>query len=127
MRQINIKTIPHSEQRYPTVGDYWIDEVDVLQIRVSDMGNARYEELVAVHELNEALLVLARGIPIELIDKFDMQYEASRSEWDTVSEPGDAAGAPYRIEHFFATNVERLLAREYSVDWKAYEDKVTSL
>jgi hypothetical protein len=26
MMKINIETIPHSDQRYPTVGDYWDDE-----------------------------------------------------------------------------------------------------
>ncbi len=39
---IHIKTVPHKEQRYNTVGDYWIED-RVIQIRVSEMGNEDYE------------------------------------------------------------------------------------
>jgi hypothetical protein len=123
---VKIVTIPHEEQRYPTVGD-WVVNGDNLYISVSKMSDPRYELLVAVHELVEALLCKERGIPQELVDKFDMEYEASRSEWDTTSEPGDAAGAPYKKEHFFATTVERLLAAELGVDWEKYEAEVPAL
>jgi hypothetical protein len=77
--------------------------------------------------LVEVLLCKERGISQELVDKFDMEYEASRSEWDTTSEPGDAAGAPYKKEHFFATTVERLLAAELGVDWEKYGAEVQAL
>jgi hypothetical protein len=123
---VKIVTIPHEEQRYPTVGD-WVVNGDNLYISVSKMSDPRYELLVAVHELVEVLLCKERGIPQELVDKFDMEYEASRSEWDTTSEPGDAAGAPYKKEHFFATTVERLLAAELGVDWEKYEAEVPAL
>jgi len=123
---VKIVTIPHEEQRYPTVGD-WVVNGDNLYISVSKMSDPRYELLVAVHELVEVLLCKERGISQELVDKFDMEYEASRSEWDTTSEPGDAAGAPYRKEHFFATTVERLLAAELGVDWEKYEAEVQAL
>jgi len=123
---VKIVTIPHEEQRYPTVGD-WVVNGDNLYISVSKMSDPRYELLVAVHELVEVLLCKERGIPQELVDKFDMEYEASRSEWDTTSEPGDAAGAPYKKEHFFATTVERLLAAELGVDWEKYEAEVQAL
>ncbi len=123
---IKLVTIPHEEQRYPTVGD-WVVNGDNLYISVSKMDDPRYELLVAVHELVEVLLCKERGIPQELVDKFDMEYEASRSEWDTTSEPGDAASAPYRKEHFFATSIERLLAAELGVDWKKYEAAVEAL
>ena len=123
---VKIVTIPHEEQRYPTVGD-WVVNGDNLYISVSKMSDPRYELLVAVHELVEVLLCKERGISQELVDKFDMEYEASRSEWDTTSEPGDAAGAPYKKEHFFATTVERLLAAELGVDWEKYEAEVQAL
>ena len=123
---VKIVTIPHEEQRYPTVGD-WVVNGDNLYISVSKMSDPRYELLVAVHELVEVLLCKERGIPQELVDKFDMEYEASRSEWDATSEPGDAAGAPYKKEHFFATTVERLLAAELGVDWEKYGAEVQAL
>ena len=34
--KINIETIPHGDQRYPTVGDYWDDSDGVVQVRVSE-------------------------------------------------------------------------------------------
>ena len=54
--KILIETIKHSEQRYPTVGDYWTDSDGTLQVRVSEMGDDRYALLVAVHEVIEAFL-----------------------------------------------------------------------
>ncbi len=127
MRSIVIRSIPHSEQRYPTVGDYWLDADGVLQIRVSEMSNPRFEELVAMHELSEALLVLAHGVSIEDIDKFDMNYEANRSEGDTTSEPGNSPDAPYRNEHIFATEIEGALGVAFGVDWREYEKEIESL
>ena len=124
--RIEIQTIPHHEQRYPTVGDYW-DENDVLQIRVSEMRDWRYVILVAVHEIVEAMLARYRGIPEEQIGDFDMAFEKNREEGLVRGEPGDAPDAPYRREHFFATNLERLLAAELGVDWETYEADVDSL
>lgn len=127
MRNVIISTINHKDQRYDTVGDWYVDERDDLHIRVSRMHNPRCEELIAVHELCEALLCLARGIPQELVDKFDKDYETNRCAWDTTSEPGDAVAAPYRKEHFFATNVERLLCAEFGLNWRLYEYEVETL
>ena len=123
--EVNIKTIPHSEQRYKTVGDYWT-EGDVLNIRVSEMGNREEEFLVALHELIESHLVLKRGISIESIDEFDKKYEALRPEGD-VSEPGNSVGAPYFKEHQFATCIEWLMAIELGIDWNVHDKHVNSL
>jgi hypothetical protein len=125
--RINIETIPHDAQRYPTVGDYWQDADGVLQIRVSEMHDWRYVILVAVHELAEMMLTRWRGISEETIGHFDMEFERKRGHDLVKGEPGDAPGAPYRREHFFATNVERLLAGELGVDWAEYEAHVDAL
>ena len=37
--KIEIRTIPHEQQRYPTCGDWQFEKPDELTIRVSDMGN----------------------------------------------------------------------------------------
>ncbi len=124
--KIEVETIPHHEQRYPTVGDYW-EEAGTVQIRVSEMHDWRYVILVAVHELIEMMLARYRGISEEAIGNFDMEFEAKREKGLVTGEPGDAADAPYRREHFFATNVERLLAAELGVDWAIYETYVDSL
>jgi hypothetical protein len=124
---IHIETIPHEQQRYPTVGDYWEDDGGVEQVRVSRLSDWRYEALVAVHELVELLLAKHRSIQEEKISEFDIQFERDRELGRVLGEPGDDPRAPYRREHFFATNVERLLAAELDVDWRVYEALVDSL
>ena len=125
--QITIRTIPHSEQRYPTCGDWQNLPNGDLLITISEMNDWKKEFLVAFHELAEVMLCKDRGIEQELVDRFDMEYEAHRSDWDRTSEPGDAAGAPYHREHFFATSVERLMAAELGVDWSEYEKVIMGL
>ena len=125
--QIEVHTIAHKDQRYETVGDwYWNLNKNILHIRVSKMGNWMYEMLVAVHEIHEALLCSARGIDEKDITKFDMEFEYNRKPGD-FSEPGDDPAAPYRAEHFFATNLERMFAAELKVDWRIYDETVSTL
>jgi hypothetical protein len=145
---INIKIIPHSEQRYETIGDWWFEYKEAekpytnsseinplaptsLEIRVSNLGNTNVRDFygslcIAVHELIEVILCSRRGITQEQVDKFDKDFESKRQEGNT-NEPGDDPAAPYRKEHFFATSIERLLAAELGIDWKEYEDKINSL
>jgi hypothetical protein len=125
--KINIETIPHGEQRYPTVGDYWDDSEGVVQVRVSDMKDWRYEALVVVHELVEMFLTKHRDIAEQDISDFDVKFERSREEGLVTGEPGDHVNAPYRREHFFATNLERLFSSELGVDWFEYDVVVDAL
>lgn len=124
--KIQIETIPHDRQRYPTVGDYWWDS-GVEQIRVSELPDWRYEILIAVHELVEMALAKHRAIPEEGITEFDVAFEQLRERGLVTGEPGDRPDSPYHREHFFATNVERLLAAELDVDWFEYDACVESL
>ena len=127
---ITIKTIPHSDQRYETVGDWWFDSSGDLQIRVSNMNNWKYEAAVAFHELAEVLLCKDRGITTEMVDAFDMQWNKDHpgeTQGGGDQEPGDDPNCPCRKEHFFATSVERLLAAELGMDWKEYDDTVLAL
>lgn len=126
---ITIKTIPHNEQRYPTCGDWWDDEQGNLEIRVSDMGNPDYEALVALHELVEVLQCRKRGITTAQVDVFDKQFEKDREAGlrGPEDEPGDDPQAPYRREHFFATNIERLVSGELDVDWNDYANSIYAL
>ena len=123
---ITITDIKHEQQRYPTVGDWVWDANGNLLITISDMGDWRYNFLVAFHEQVEVMLCRKRGITQEEVDQFDMAYEAQRKEGDT-SEPGDSRLAPYYNEHQFATKLEREMARELGVDWDDYNEKVLSL
>lgn len=123
---INIQTIPHNQQRYETVGDWWFDDKDNIEIRVSDMGNPQYEFLVAYHEQCEVMMCLNEGITEEEVSAFDIEFEKNRPE-DNTDEPGDDPKAPYRKQHFAATTLERQMAANLDVDWKTYDDAVNSL
>lgn len=125
MNAIHIKSIPHSEQRYPTCGD-WFYENGELQIRVSQMPDTRYVFLVALHELVEVKLCEWAGITQEVVDQFDMDYEKNRAP-DDDSEPGDSPISPYRLQHCIATGVERTIAAFMGVDWSAYEAAINAL
>ena len=127
---ITIKTIPHQEQHYDTVGDWWFDEEGDLQIRVSrtpgklpPVNDWKYEALVAFHELAEAILCKDRGVSAAEVDAFDNSFIPSAM----IDEAGDRSDCPYRREHFFATTVERLLAAELGVDWNDYAEAVNEL
>ena len=123
---ITIKTIPHSSHRYPTVGDWLFDEHGNLNIWVSDCGNDDYAFLVGIHEAIEAYLCQKRGIKEDDVSKFDIAFELERKEGN-VDEPGDNKWAPYRKEHFFATNIERLLAAELDIVWEDYDNELNKL
>jgi len=126
---ILIRTIPHSKQRYPTVGDWEFSENGDLTITVSEMGNWKYELLVALHELVEVSLCKDRDISQESVDSFDIQFEEERAAGlhTTEEEPGHDPRAPYKDEHVFAEIIERLLAKQLGVDWKTYDKTVTNL
>ena len=121
--KITIETIPHGDQRYPTAGDWvWIAPGE-LSIRVSDMGNVRYEAAIGLHELVEAILCYDAQIPQEAVDTFD----ALHAKELRAGEPGDDPGAPYREQHCFATAVERMLIAALGVPWAEYDAAVEAL
>jgi hypothetical protein len=126
--KINIETIPHKQQRYPTVGD-WYDEDGALQIKVSEMGNPDYEFLVALHELVEVWLCKKRGISQKAVDDFDMEFEKKREKSlvSVTSEPGEEPDAPYQNEHLVACGVELTVAAALGVKLAEYDTAVNSL
>jgi hypothetical protein len=109
---IEIKTIPQEQHRYETIGDY-VGHERLRFIQISDMGNAKYEFLIALHEMIEQALCLERGIAEESITKFDKEFKGE-------GEPGDDPSAPYYNEHQFATKVEEMVCKEIGLDWNAY-------
>lgn len=123
---VHVKIIPHSKQRYDTVGDWFYDEKGDLQIRVSEMSDARYEQLVEIHERIEASLCDDAGVMQEDVDKFDMEFERLR-HGNEEGEPGDSVLAPYHRQHRIATGIEMLLAVELGVDWQKYEEAINGL
>jgi hypothetical protein len=77
----------------------------------------------------EVCLCKDRSIVQEVVDSFDMNFEEERRQGkhSNEAEPGDDPAAPYRREHFFATNIERLFAAELGVDWSEYEETIIAL
>jgi hypothetical protein len=127
--EIHIKTIPHNNQRYETVGDYFYDDLGVLQVRISDMGNTFYETLVAIHELTEELLTKHRGLTEQEIMDFDLYFEKKREMGmiDDVSEAGFSNEAPYLREHSLATAIEMQIVAMAGESWTDYDNTVSLL
>jgi hypothetical protein len=123
--KIEAKTIPYSEQRYPTCGDYW-DDKDGKHFRVNDMGNEDYAFLVLIHEMVEERLTRRRGLTEQEIMAFDLMWEKEREDGKHApdDEPGHDPRAPYRREHILSENIERLLAWEMGLDWETYGEAV---
>lgn len=128
--------IPHKSHRYPTCGDWLVCANNVISVRVSKLGNAQYEMLVAIHELIEATLCAHAGIHDDDVTAFDAAYECARAAGvpalcgcmpTATSEPGDDIHAPYRVQHQRATRVERMLAAELGVSWEDYEAAIEAL
>lgn len=124
--KIIIETVPHESHRYNTVGDWYYDSDDTLHIKVSKLSDWRREMLVAVHELIEVLTCKKDGVTQQVVDKFDKEFEASRHP-NNEYEPGDDPAAPYAPQHCLATGIERILAQQWGVMWKEYEQELNDL
>lgn len=124
--KIIIEVIPHESHRYTTVGDWFYDINGVLNIKVSRLSDWRREMLVAVHELVEVLTCKNDGVSQEMVDKFDMEFEANRHP-DNEDEAGDDPSAPYVKQHCLATGIERILAQQWGVKWSDYERELIEL
>lgn len=129
--KITIETIPNYNQRYLTSGDWWFTPFNGdLEIRVSDMGNWKYEALIAIHEALEALICKMDNIPEEAITAYDKEFEKLRENHPELigdMEPGDMTSAIYHEPHKFATEVEKLFAIKLGVDWDSYNSTVNAL
>lgn len=121
--KINIETIPHSEQRYDTCGDYWTDADGTLQVRVSDTGDETYNQAVILHELWERFLIKVQET---VVDDFDIDFEKNRVKGNE-DEPGDDTRSPYRDEHCTATGIERIFIGLKGKSWKEYDSSINLL
>lgn len=113
-RKIIIETVPHSEQRYDTLGDWFFNEDGDLIIKVSldestpnIPGDVLSDTgfLIALHELIEVKLCMHAAITQAEVDAFDFAFTGR-------GEPGDHPKAPYRQQHRRAMLAELLMA-----DW----------
>lgn len=116
-RKITIETLPVSEMRYDTCGDWFFNENGDLIIQValdestsnipgdvlSDTGF-----LIALHELIEVRACMRDGITQQEVDEFDFSFKGK-------GEPGDDPKSPYRKQHRFAMIIEHMVAHEFGM------------
>lgn len=114
MFNLNLKTIPHRDQRYDVLGDYWT-EGGVIQFRVSSIGAADYEFLIFIEALIEKQLARRMGITEQMIEAWDLAHE---------DEPDAAAreDCPYRDAFLIAQGFQRAIATKLGVNWSHFEE-----
>ena len=117
---VNMQLISAEQQRYPTVGDWWIDEAGCLQVRATLLSNIMDSHLVMAHEYVEAMLCIHYGVTVEAVDKFDTEWKND----GVYAEPGDDPTAPYHEQHDIALIVERMLAHACGVDWTKHDNAI---
>ncbi len=119
MKKIEMQVIPHQEQRYDTLGDYW-EDAEGWHFRVSDMGDWRYNFSVLLHEFIEYAIMKHKGITEEEVLAFDLSV---KPDSPYVDDPGFDPAAPYHEEHVYADCMERLIAPKLGMNfmdpWKA--------
>jgi len=128
MTILEVRLIPHAEQRYPTWADWEFND-GKLTISVSEVGNWRYHLLAAIHELLEAVLCKHQNVTQSAVDAFDIPYENRRMTGhihaacgcEITDDPGADIHAPYRAAHLYATGVEYGLAKLLGVDPNLYD------
>lgn len=101
--------------------DWFWDEKGDLQVRVSPMSDWRFETLLLVHELTEAIMCRHNEVSQKAVDEFDLEYDKTHTFDDDA---GDDPKAPYKMEHTFSTAIERILAGALGVDWGVYEKEL---
>jgi hypothetical protein len=128
MKELHFKVIPHAEQHYNTIGDYFTNGA-VEEFRSSDLGDNTAELAVFIHELVERHWNELHGITTEASEEFDAQFEdkASQGLVPADVEPGDDPASPYYRGHQIATVVERVFTELFGLDWQKYEAAMMKL
>jgi hypothetical protein len=132
---IDWRVQPYSQMRYPTSGDWFFsDDGATLHIRVSHLSDRRYEFLLGLHELIEAMLCHFAGVSQKMVDNFDIPYEEAYQRRDPIlpcgcpriepSDPGNDHHAPYYWQHRIADAAERMVAITLGVTWDDYDREV---
>lgn len=135
--RIVIDTTPHNDQRYNSVGDWrWeatSETLTTLHIRVSEfpsgMKNSKwkYEFLIGIHELVEAILCESQGISEKQVDDFDINEKIDEECFELDVEQGDHPEAPYKHQHNIATGIERILCATLGIDWYEYDHQIEKM
>ena len=124
--EIKIKTIPLHQQRYPTIGDYFIDDEGIMHIHITETGNTLHSELVTIHELIEFVLTKAKGIKESDILKHDLwvESEIKKGNYPPDAEPGEHPKSPYYNEHMLAELIEKMICKHLDINFTEYNDEI---
>jgi hypothetical protein len=125
--KVSIKVIPHKEQRCPITAQWSYTSEGGVDITVSRMGDVRYEMLLALHELSEAIsCTFASGMTDEETDAFDEEFLSKRRAGrlpPELEEPGFDPRCPYGPAHHIATGTELVHCAALGVNWAEYEKR----
>lgn len=112
MLNITIATIPQKEQDYDTLGDYK-GHARRRFIEVSELGDWRWEFLIALHELCEQNMQIALDISEESIVSWDKNHPES-------DDPGSIPGCPYQDIHLMSESIEKMVCEKSGWSWEEY-------
>jgi hypothetical protein len=123
-----IKSINLEDQRYETLGDYYIKD-GIRTFAITKTGNDLYDDLIFIHEFIEEVLTRNKGITEEQILAFDLQFEekVKNGEISEDEEPGEQIDSPYKQEHVIAELIERLIINHLNIDFNTYNNKLIKL
>jgi hypothetical protein len=123
-----IKSINLEDQRYETLGDYYIKD-GIRTFAITKTGNDLYDDLIFIHEFVEEVLTRNKGITEEQILAFDLQFEEKikNGEVGEDEEPGEQIDSPYRQEHVIAELIERLIINHLNIDFNTYNNNLLKL
>ena len=118
---IDIQFIPHEEQRFTTIGHWYVID-DTVHIEISREIEWKYKFAVLFHELIEVGMCLAAGITTEECDKFDalFEFEYSMGLWPKSVEAGFDKRCPYRKGHIWGSRFERVVIFLLGASWRDY-------
>lgn len=116
--KITLEVVPHNQQRLGMIGD-WFFEGEDLVVRVTDLGDWRFNFLIARHEMDEAILCKHHGVTAKQVDEYDLDNPHNGS-----SNFADNPFAPYYTEHNDALAAEWIMSRLLNVDWMEYEKRM---
>ena len=107
--------------RYFTFGDYFINN-HTLNFQIVDHGNDIFTKLTLIHEMVEYFLVEQRGLSIDDIDKFDIDFENDPERVKLYGEPGNDPNCPYKPEHEIAEKVAQMMCEHLGINYNDYEN-----
>lgn len=116
--RILLEVIPHEQQRLGAPGDWFFTQEGNLTVRISDLGDWRYNFLVLRHEMDEAILCYFSGITTEMVD----EDQAKAKPTDDPDSFSGYPGARLQNQHNDALAAEWQMSRLLGVDWAKYGD-----